>query len=162
MRKVNFLRFPLFEHIDTHVIKNLYRYDYEWLKDQIDSADVNEYTAEYLNQAALKLISIFDENKDYRALELAQYQFDKIKELMKDNPYFIINVSQLKKRKESFTELDVQKLREIVSSDPQVVFGVNVLLGDKEEAKREFKKIDEETQEFIKICPIYYLYELQS
>lgn len=157
-----FFKIPLFEHIDTHVIKNLYRYDYEWLKDQIDSADVNEYTAEYLNQAALKLISVFDENKDYRALELAQYQFDKIKELKEGNPYFIINVSQLKKRKESFTELDIQKLREIVSSDPQVVFGVNVLLGDKEEAKQEFEKIDEETQEFIKTCPIYYLYELQS
>ena len=155
-----FFKIPLFEHIDTHVIKNLYRYDYEWLKDQIDSADVNEYTAEYLNQAALKLISIFDENKDYRALELAQYQFDKIKELEEDNPYFIINVSQLKKRKENFSERDVQKLREIVSSDPQVVFGVNVLLGDKEEAKQVFEKIDAETQEFIKTCPIYYLYEL--
>lgn len=155
-----YFKIPLFEHLDTHVIKKLYRYDYEWLKDQIDEADVNEYTSEYLNQAALKLISIFDANRDFRALELAQYQFDKIKELEGDKPYFIINVLQLKKRRESFIERDIQKLSGIVTSDPQVIFGVNVLLGNKEEAKQIFKKIDEETQKFITICPIYYLYEL--
>lgn len=155
-----YFRVPLFEHVDTHVIKRLYRYDYDWLKEQIDGADVNEYTAEYLNQAALKLISIFDENKDYKALELAQYQFDKIKEMEKDEPYFIINVLQLKKRRESLTGQDIQKLREIAAdSDSQISFGANVLLGDKDRAEKEFEKMDEETQGFIKTCPIYYLYE---
>jgi hypothetical protein len=28
--------------------------------------------------------------------------------------------------------------------------------------KYEFEKIDEKTQDFIKTCPIYYLYESQS
>lgn len=155
-----YFRIPLFEHIDTHVIKKLYRYDYEWLKEQIDGADVNEYTAEYLNQAGLKLISIFDENKDCKALELAQYQFDKIEELEKDKPYFIINVLQLKKRREGLAEQDIQKLREVATaSDPQVCFGANVLLEDKSRARQEFGKIDGETQGFIKTCPIYYLYE---
>ena len=155
-----YFKLPLFENVDTHVIKNLYRYDYEWLKEQIDGADVNEYTAEYLNQAALKLISIFDENKDCKALELAQYQFDKIEELEKEKPYFIINVLQLKKRREGLAEQDIQKLEEIATaSDPQICFGANVLLGDKSRARREFEKIDSETQGFIKTCPIYYLYE---
>ena len=157
-----YFQVPLFEHVDTHVIKKLYRYDYEWLKEQIDGADVNEYTAEYLSQAALKLISIFDENKDYKALELAQYQFDKIEELEKDMPYFIINTLQLKKRKEGLTEQDIQKLKEIADSDSQISFGVNVLLGNKDRAKQAFEKINGETQEFIKTCPIYYLYESQS
>lgn len=155
-----YFRIPLFEHIDTHVIKKLYRYDYEWLKEQIDGADVNEYTAEYLNQAALKLISIYDANKDCKALELAEYQFDKIKELEKDKPYFVINVLQLKKRREGLAEQDIQKLREVATaSDPQVCFGANVLLGDKGRARQEFEKIDGETQEFMKTCPIYYLYK---
>ncbi len=152
---------PLFEQIDMHVIKNLYRYDYEWLKDQIDSADVNEYTADYLIQAALKLISIYDEKKDYRALDLAQYQFDKIKKLEENTPFFIINVLQLKKRRGSFTEEDIQKLKGIVTSDPQVIFGINVLLEDAEKAREAFGRIDKETQELIKKYPIYYLYELQ-
>lgn len=158
-----YFKIPLFEHADTHVIKNLYRYDYDWLKEQIDGADVNEYTAEYLNQAALKLISIFDENKDCKALELAQYQFDKIEELEKDKPYFVINVLQLKKRREGLTEQDIQKLREVATaSDLQTSFGANVLLGDNDKAKQAFEKIDKETQEFIKEYPIYYLYESQS
>lgn len=155
-----YFKIPLYENVDTHVIKKLYRYDYEWLKEQIDGADVNEYTTEYLNQAALKLISIFDENKDCKALELAQYQFDKIEELEKDKPYFIINVLQLKKRREGLTEQDIQKLREVATaSDPQVCFGANVLLGDKGRARQEFEKIDGEKQGFIKTYPIYYLYE---
>ncbi len=161
--KGNYFKIPLFEHVDTYAIKKLYRYDYEWLKEQIDGADVNEYTAEYLNQAALKLISIFDENKDSKALELAKYQFDKIEELEKDKPYFIINVLQLKKRRESLTEQDIQELRKIATaSDPQICFGANVLLGDKDRAKQEFKKIDGETQELIKTYPIYCLYESLS
>lgn len=155
-----YFKVPLFEHVDIHVIKNLYQYDYDWLKEQIDDADINEYTAEYLNQAALKLISIFDENKDYKALELAQYQYDKIKELEKDKPFFTINVLQLKKRRENLTEQEIQKLREIAEvSEPQICFGANVLLGDKDRAKQEFEKIDKETQRFIKKYPIYYLYD---
>ena len=117
---------------------------------------------ECLNQAGLNLISIFDENKDYKALELAQYQFDKIEELEKDKPYFIINVLQLKKRRESLTEQDTQKLREVaVTSDLQISFGMNVLLEDNDKATQVFDKMDKETQEFIKKCPIYYLYETQ-
>lgn len=158
-----YFKIPLFEHVDTHVIKNLYRYDYGWLKEQIDGADVNEYTAEYLSQAALKLISIFDENKDGKALELAQYQFDKLEELEKEKPHFIINVLQLKKRREGLAEQDIQKLREVAAaSDLQTSFGANVLLGDINKAKQVFEKIDKETQEFIKEYPIYYLYASQS
>lgn len=158
-----YFKIPLFEHVDTHVIKKLYQYDYEWLKEQIDGADVNEYTVEYLNQAALKLISIFDENKDCKALELAQYQFDKIEELEKDKPYFIINVLQIKKRRKGLTEQDIQKLREVAAaSDLQISFGANVLLENNDKAKQEFEKIDKETQEFIKEYPIYYLYASQS
>ena len=162
-RDGKYFKIPLFEHVDIHVIKNLYRYDYGWLKEQIDGADVNEYTAEYLNQAALKLISIFDENKDCRALELAQYQFGKIEELEKDKPYFIINVLQLKKRREGLAEQDIQKLREVAAaSDLQTSFGANVLLGDNGKAKQAFEKLDKKTQEFIKEYPIYYLYVSQS
>lgn len=157
-----YFKIPLFEHIDTHVIKKLYRYDYDLLKEQIDDADVNEYTAEYLNQAALKLISIFDENKDGKALELAQYQFDKIKELVKEKPYFIINILQLKKRREGLTKQDIERIREVaVTSDLQISFGANVLLGDNDKAIRIFERMDKATQEFIKKYPIYYLYVSQ-
>ncbi len=31
--KGNYFKVPLFEHVDIHVIKKLYRYDYEWLKE---------------------------------------------------------------------------------------------------------------------------------
>ena len=158
--KGKYFNIPLFEHVDTHVIKNLYRYDYDWLKEQIDGSDVNRYTAEYLNQAALKLISIFDENKDCKALELAQYQFDKISELENDKPYFIINVLQLKKRREGLAEQDIKILREVAAvSDLQISFGANVLLGDNDKAKQAFEKMGKETQELIKEYPIYYLYE---
>lgn len=153
-------KIPLFEHVDMHVIKKLYRYDYKWLKEQIDEADVNIYTAEYLNQAGLKLISVFDEINDCRALELAQYLYDKIKEIEKDKSFFIINLLQLKKRRENLAEHDIEKLKDIAAdSDPQICFGANVLLGDKDRARQEFEKIDGETQGFIKTCPIYYLYE---
>lgn len=31
--KGNYFKVPLFERVDIHVIKKLYRYDYEWLKE---------------------------------------------------------------------------------------------------------------------------------
>ena len=69
---------------------------------------------------------------------------------------------QLKKRRESLTEQDTQKLREVaVTSDLQISFGMNVLLEDNDKATQVFDKMDKETQEFIKKCPIYYLYETQ-
>ena len=96
-------------------------------------------------------------------MELAQYQFDKLEELEKEKPYFIINVLQLKKRREGLAEQDIQKLREVAAaSDLQTSFGANVLLGDINKAKQVFEKIDKETQEFIKEYPIYYLYASQS
>lgn len=153
---------PLFGNIDTKVIKNLYQYDYGILKEQIDNADIDECTVCYLNNSVLKLISVFDEKKDYRALDLAQYQFDKINEIEKDKPYFIINGLQLKKRRENLTEQDIRKLREIsVTSDLQISFGVNVLLEKIDKATQVFEKIDKATQDFIKECPIYVLYTLQ-
>lgn len=150
---------PLFGRIKEHVIKKLYRYDYAYLKEQIDKEDINEYTAGYLSQVALNLISIFDENKDYNALELAQYQFDKINEIEGNKPYFIINLLQLKKRRESLEEQDIQKLNTITSSDPQMIFGIKVLIGDKDAAKWALENMDKEAQDLIKKWPIYYLYE---
>lgn len=153
---------PFFGHIDSYVIKNLYQYDYIYLKKQIDEAEVNEYTVEYLSQSALKSISIFDEKKDYKALELAQYQLDKIEKIEKGTPYFIINTLQLKKRRESLTEQDTQTISKITTSESPLLFGINVLLEDKNKAKEEFLNMDKETQELMKTWPIYYLYELLS
>lgn len=150
---------PLLGRINEHIIKKLYRYDYEYLKEQIDKEDINEYTAGYLNQVGLKLISIFDENNDFNALELAQYQFDKINEIEANKPYFIINLLQLKKRREGLIEQDLQKINNITASDSQIVFGIKVLLEDKKAAKKIFKDMDKETQDSVEKMPIYYLYE---
>lgn len=69
-------------------------------------------------------------------------------------------MNAIKRRREGLAEQDIQKLRKVATaSDPQVCFGANVLLGDKGRARQEFEKIDGETQEFMKTCPIYYLYK---
>ena len=150
---------PIFAYIDWEVMKNLYTYDYDAFYEQIDVADINELTINEINHAALKLISAYDANGDERLLEIADYYFEKLKELEKGKEYFLINQMQIKYRLGELDEEDVISIKSIKIKDPQIIFAKNILLKEKKKAQASWKKLSKEDKAFIKEYPIYTLYK---
>ena len=69
----NYLGVPLHSGVDVYVLANLYEYKYEYFYEQIDAAVINEETSEILNCSALKLVQVYDDNKDAEMLKIALY-----------------------------------------------------------------------------------------
>ncbi len=157
--KGNYYRVPLFTRIDKNIICDLYCYNYDYFYEQIDKADVNEYTTMYLNHAALRLVQAYDVNKDKKLLEIAEYLLDKIVDFEGEKVYLLINQFQIKKRQGDLTKKEVDFLGNIFTEEIQEQFGIHVLLGNKEEAKRCYEHMGIEEQEEIMDYPIYDLFQ---
>lgn len=157
--KENYYKVPLFTRIDKHVICDLYCYNYDYFYEQIDKADVNEYTVTYLNHAALRLVQAYDTNKDKKLLEIAEYLLDKIVALEGEKVYLLINQFQIKKRQGALAKKEIDFLRNIFTEEIQEQFGIHVLLGNKEKAKRCYEHMGMGEREEIMDYPIYDLYQ---
>lgn len=155
----NYFKVPSFVIVDSHVLSNLYYYDYSSLKAQIDGEEVNEYTINSLNHAILLLINAYDARQDKQLLDLAEYQLNKIRTLEGKKNYFILNELQIKYRKGEFREEEKNILLEMQAEDNTISFGKNVLLERKKEAIKFFNLLSEEEKESIREYPIRYLYE---
>lgn len=152
-------KIPLFGHTEQAILANLYYYDYTRFYEQIDCADVNAYTLDSLNHTALRLIQAYDINGDEKLLDIAEYQLKKIEEYEKEKNYYIINRFQIIKRRGLLGSKDTMILKGIKTENLQEMFGINVLLEDKEKAKKIYDQMNQEEQEFISEYPIYYLYQ---
>lgn len=157
--KENYYKVPLFTRIDKHVICDLYCYNYDYFYEQIDKADVNEYTVTYLNHAALRLVQAYDTNKDKKLLEIAEYLLDKIVALEGEKVYLLINQFQIKKRQGALAKKEIDFLKNIFTEEIQEQFGIHVLLGNKEKAKRCYEHMGIGEREEIMDYPIYDLYQ---
>lgn len=156
--KGNYFKVPLFVILDQYVLNDLYYYDYTYIREQIDKADVNEYTVGTLNQAALSLINAYDATNNLELLDLAEYQLNRIEILEKGKSYYVLNCLQIKYRKQGFQKEDRKHLLEIQPEDYVVSFGKSVLLQQKGDADNYYKKLTDEEKEDIKDYPIMYLY----
>jgi hypothetical protein len=155
-------RVPVFVGVEAEVLSNLYYYDYDLLRKQIDDSDINSKSAPALNDCVLHLIKVFDLNGDYRFLDLADYLMNRLENLQKDKSLFLLNKLQIKKRQGTLNENDIALLNGIEDSDVQVGFRKYVLLEDKEKASTIFDQFTDAQKEFYTEAPIYKLYiELQ-
>ncbi|WP_062199042.1 hypothetical protein [Streptococcus sp. DD04] len=78
-----------------------------------------------------------------------------------DKPRAIINHLQLKQRQEKISENDMEELNSLLieyQTDPEICFGVVVLLKSKLQADLYWKKLSSEKQEAYKGYPIFNLY----
>jgi len=157
--KGHYFRVPLFVIIDRHILDNLYYYDYAYIKEQIDKADVNEYTLSTLNYAALQLINVYDATKDKKILDLAEYQLSRIENLEEQKSYYLLNMLQIKYRKNELSMDDKKWLLKMETEDNMILFGRSVLLQEKEEAEHYYGKLTDEDRESIHEYPIMYLYQ---
>lgn len=151
-------RMPLFAFHDMEVFSNLFCYDFDALREQIDSSDINATTADALIQCALRLITVYDLHKDEKALALADYLLTSLE------PYemaelIALNKLQIKKRLGFFDDSDIRFLQNMQSDHPHILFGKNVLLGEYEDALSYFSQFPENEQAAYKKYPIYKLFQ---
>ena len=148
---------PLFCYYDVDVLSNLYAYKYGIFRQQIDESDINSQTSPVLLEHVLKMISVFDANGDLHFLELAEYLLQKIEPFLKKE-FVLLNRLQMKKRKETLSEADINALNSMDHPDYCIQFGKNVLLENRKAAERCFSEFSEEERTMYKDYPIYKLY----
>lgn len=158
----NFYTVPVFSFIDWHVIIKMYKYDYEYLYEQIDAAEINETTMNEMNNAALKLVAVYDSNGDKKLLEIALYCLNKMYELEVEREYVLINIFQIKKRLGILDEKDIKILNSWNNQNLDVMFAQSVLLDDKDSAKKYWDKMGKELKKYLKKYPIFNLYNKLS
>ena len=142
-----------------YVLTNLYEYNYEYFYEQIDDAVINQETSESLNYSALKLIQVYDENKDKDMLKIALYTLNKLKNALGENVNYLINELQIKKRLGKLNEKDKTILMTIESDDFQLLCAKNILIGNKKEAMKYYNGLSKDIKEFFNSLPIYVLYQ---
>lgn len=150
-------KMPLFCYQDISAFSNLYLYDYDALRRQIDSCDINEFTAEALLECALKMISIFDAYGKEQFLELADHLLDSLVGI-EDEVLIFLNKMQIKKRISGLNNDDILALEKIQNDSAYIQFGKNVLLGNKELAENCFKQLPIELKNHSEKYPIYKLF----
>lgn len=150
-------RMPLFASIDYKTLSNLYYFDYDCFRKQIDTCDINETTHSALNECALNLINVFDLNGDTHFLDLAEYLMQKL-EYPENDELLLLNKLQIKKRRSALDDNDIEWLNQIDDSNIQAAFGKFVLLEDKEKASIFFEQFTSPYKEHYKGMPIYKLY----
>lgn len=150
-------RFPIFVYHDVDVLANLYYYDYDAFRSQIDSAEINEFTSGALLECVLILINVFDCNSDSQFLVLAEYLLQLLEPFITEE-LILLNRLQIKKRTGKFNKGDFNLLNKIESDEIHILFGKYVLLGDKTKAQIYFKRFSDEDQSRYKGFPIYKLY----
>lgn len=138
-------------NLKTDVIKSSFEKINPFLNDQI---------SELTNHFCLNCIKSYDSIKRKDLLELARFIFEK-----KKNPEVIyeLNLIQIKLRlNDSLDEVDIQRLLDIKHAHPdnhQILFGVNILLGNKNESNYHFTKLPEEDRDSFSTYPIFSLFE---
>ena len=150
---------PLFVYQDAETLSNLYYYDYEALQGQLDNCEVNDVTSGALIECVLLMINVFDLCKNEHFLSLADHLLSRLKDVVEEAVYSL-NSLQIKKRLSPLDKDDYAILERIQIDDPQVLFGKNVLFGNREEASRCFNMMSAEDQEKYKTYPIFNLYQM--
>lgn len=150
-------RMPLFAYQSVDVLSNLYYYDYDAFRRQIDQCDITDNSIGTLIHVALLMINVYDKCGDIHFLDLSEYLLKRIEQHEQSN-IITLNILQIKKRKGEINELDISKLNEISDEDNSLKFGKNVLLGNKEVALECFSKFSEEEKAECMDYPIYTLF----
>lgn len=139
------------------------------LVDNIDSQMIirdiqNKYTGDseipYINGFLLQVIKAYDKygkiniELEYLMESLSEWIYEKIGE-----DYTYINLAQVKYRLNKMSDIDVDRLTNVMNSnkDLEILAGVSILLGDGDEAINIINKMVPEQKEVFMSYPIYNL-----
>ena len=151
-------RIPFITTLYEFELLHLYLFDFEKLISQINKSDIDEVSADLFLNFALRIINVFDRKKDSAFLDYAQYILIKVKPYI-DSSIYLLNLMQIKIRTTCLEEDDVKTINEISTNDNCILFGKNVLLGNKRLAEQYFDLFSESEKKDYMQLPIYHLYQ---
>lgn len=130
----------------------------EIMKKSFDHEPYSEETCERYNLWLLELIKAYDESRDKRWIEFAEFLNNKILNNNKNNTY-IINKLQIIKRKRELLPEEKDILYEIKEedNDRMIQCAVAILLDNKSDYERSYSKLSETEKEQFVNFPIYNL-----
>lgn len=117
------------------------------------------HSSETLNCSALKLIQVYDENKDLEMLKIALYTLKKLKDTLGENENYLINELQIKSRQGHLDESDKSVLETIESDDLQLLCAKNILLENRIEAVKCYGMLSKDAKDLFNEWPIHKLYQ---
>lgn len=109
-----------------------------------------------LNLQALEIIKAYDTNGKIELLDYAKYLLKKISTYNTISDIARINYLQIEKRLRNLTEEEIEELIEIRNRNEGSFFNIstNLLIGNENEAKIEFKKLSQKEKEIFLEYPI--------
>lgn len=154
-----YYKVPLFACIDKEIFSNIYTYNFEELYRQIEYSDYNEYTAGTMNNAALQLIGTYDINGEDELLSLSMQILGRLLEVYPEDDICIINVMQIKKRRDSLDKNDEDILLSMKgrTDNQQIHCCVNILVGNYYDAKKILENMNEEERNSFIEYPVIKL-----
>lgn len=155
----NHYNVPNFAYLSSYQLCNLYYYDHNAFKKQIEQENVNENTIVFLKDSIMKLINIYDKTNDIFFLNLARKQLNKISAFLDDKQQKLINF-QIKSRKRDLTKTEQAFLCDLAIDNSMIGFMKYVLLKDLDNARSYYEKLTNEEQNFLVSQPIMYNFEL--
>ncbi|WP_339279935.1 hypothetical protein [Lysinibacillus sp. FSL P2-0066] len=138
----------------------LTNFDFE-IYEKSFSLDKHDKSLEFNNQIAIDLITVYDEIKDHRFLNLAETLLNGLIETRQDNVIYRMNLLQIKRRNlKPFEKHEEDFLYDILEKENDQIkkFVVNVILGLKTPAERLLDKMDVTNKAEVMGWPIYNLY----
>lgn len=133
------------DDIDINLMKNIIK-DYK--------LEPNEELL--INLQALEVIKAYDINKNNNLLDYALFLLEKIKNYEKMKDIVLINKFQIKKRKNKLSEEEKAILLKIKDNHDDLFYkiSINLLIDEKDEAKRLFNELEKYQQDAYKDYPI--------
>lgn len=125
------------------------------LKEEVNGKnEIKENEETLINMQALEAILAYDENKNKKLLEYANFLLDKIINIESMHEIAIINKCQIKKRLGKLTlddKFELMKIFEKKKDNLIYSISINLLIDKKEDAKKELENLTEyEKEEYLK------------
>ncbi|MEQ6357720.1 hypothetical protein ABNX05_24240 [Lysinibacillus sp. M3] len=155
----DYYKISLYSNFKIHDLLSLTNFNYE-IYEKSFKADAHDKSLEFNNQIALDLISVYDETKDFKFLNLARGLLSGLVETSKENNIYKLNLLQIKKRNTiPFEKYEEEFLLDFLEMDDlQTKFVVQVILGSKTAAERLFKQMSSDEKTDVQEWPIFNLF----
>lgn len=139
--------------------ENLYDIEENILLEDIKRSDFCEKTMDDLNLFFVEIMSAYDKTKNEKYYKMSKLLITKLLKVKRTDEISLINYYQLIKRKRDFSEKEIFELEQIEdkTDNKLIICAVNILLENKNLAKRLIEQLPEEQQRIFKDFPIYNL-----
>lgn len=139
-----------------------------YLSDDINFYEMERYYEKYqhskkelelVNLQALEVIRAYDVNNNEKLLDFAEFLIDLVNKQSEYKNLAFINKCQINARRGALDDETLEKIFELKagSTDANLIFCCNVLLGNKKEVGISLRRFDEKVTSYIKRYPIMKL-----